>query len=39
MHELQTKNAKEIDNFMRRQKFSNRELYNWIQGELTGLYF
>jgi hypothetical protein len=39
MHELQIKNTNEMDNFMRRQKFSNRDLYDWMQGELTNLYF
>ncbi|MEX8518445.1 MAG: neuraminidase-like domain-containing protein [Leptothrix sp. (in: b-proteobacteria)] len=37
-HDKQAANAQEADEFMR-SKFSNQELYNWMSGQLSGLYF
>ncbi|MBI3187377.1 MAG: hypothetical protein HYZ31_05815, partial [Gammaproteobacteria bacterium] len=37
-HDLQTENAREVDSFMR-SKFTNRELYNWMVGQLSAVYF
>jgi Tc toxin complex TcA C-terminal TcB-binding domain/Neuraminidase-like domain/Salmonella virulence plasmid 28.1kDa A protein len=38
-HDLQIENAKEVDEYMRYQKFTNQELYSWMVGELSGTYF
>lgn len=38
-HELQTENANEIDEYMRHRKFTNQELYSWMVGKLSGIYF
>jgi len=38
-HDLQIENAKEVDEYMRGQKFTNRELYSWMVGQLSGIYF
>ncbi len=37
-HELQIENAKKTDEFMR-SKFTNVELYNWMIGQITSVYF
>ncbi len=37
-HDLQAANAKEVDTFMR-EKFTNQELYDWMVGQISGLYF
>ncbi len=37
-HELQIENAKKSDEFMR-SKFTNKELYNWMIGQISGVYF
>ena len=37
-HEQQIKNADEIDEFMR-DKFTNQELYSWMKGQISNVYF
>ena len=37
-HDLQTDHAKEVDGHLR-SKYTNQELYGWMQGQLAGLYF
>jgi receptor-binding and translocation channel-forming TcA subunit of Tc toxin/ABC toxin-like protein/neuraminidase-like protein/PA14 domain-containing protein/virulence plasmid A protein len=37
-HDLQTENTKKVDEFMH-EKFTNQELYDWMVGQLSGLYF
>jgi hypothetical protein len=37
-HDLQVENAREADEFMR-SKFTNRELYDWMVGQISGIYF
>ena len=37
-HDLQVEQSKAADRFMR-EKFSNRELYDWMVGQLSTLYF
>jgi hypothetical protein len=37
-HELQLEQSTETDRFLR-DKFSNRELYDWMLGQLSALYF
>ena len=37
-HDRQTDNAKAIDEHLR-SKYTNTELYSWMQGQLSGLYF
>ena len=37
-HDLQVENAQEVDEFMR-SKFTNRELYDWMVGQISGIYF
>ncbi len=37
-HELQIENAKKTDDFMR-SKFTNKELYDWMIGQISGVYF
>ncbi|MEJ7829788.1 MAG: hypothetical protein WKF91_16380, partial [Segetibacter sp.] len=36
--ELQIENAKSVDEFMK-NKFTNRELYDWMMGQVSGVYF
>ena len=37
-HELQIENAKKTDDFMR-SKFTNKELYEWMIGQISSVYF
>lgn len=37
-HDLQVENAKEMDAFMH-DKFTNRELYDWMVSQISGIYF
>jgi len=37
-HDLQIENAKKTDEFMR-SKYTNLELYNWMQGQISAVYF
>ncbi|MCS3795319.1 neuraminidase-like domain-containing protein [Niastella sp. OAS944] len=37
-HELQIDNAKKTDDFMR-SKFTNKELYDWMLAQISGVYF
>jgi Tc toxin complex TcA C-terminal TcB-binding domain/Neuraminidase-like domain/Salmonella virulence plasmid 28.1kDa A protein len=37
-HDLQVENAHEMEAFMR-DKFTNRELYDWMVGQISGIYF
>lgn len=37
-HELQIDNAKKTDDFMR-SKFTNKELYDWMTGQISSVYF
>jgi hypothetical protein len=37
-HDLQTENAQEVADFMR-QKFTNQELYGWMVGQISTVYF
>ncbi|HBL27650.1 MAG TPA: hypothetical protein DD490_12505 [Acidobacteria bacterium] len=37
-HDLQVENAREMDAAMR-EKFTNRELYAWMVGQISGIYF
>ncbi|MDR4484578.1 MAG: neuraminidase-like domain-containing protein [Nitrospirales bacterium] len=37
-HEKQIENSKQIDEFMR-EKFTNQQLYDWMVGQLSGVYF
>lgn len=37
-HELQIENAKKTSDFMH-SKFTNKELYNWMVGQISSLYF
>jgi len=37
-HDLQVENSREVDEFMR-SKFTNRELYDWMVGQISGIYF
>lgn len=37
-HDLQAENARSVDEFMH-SKYSNRELYNWMSGQLSNLHF
>jgi hypothetical protein len=37
-HDLQVQNTTEVDEFMR-SKFTNRELYDWMVGQISGIYF
>jgi len=37
-HELQIDNAKKTDEFMR-SKFTNKELYDWMIGQISSVYF
>jgi len=38
-HDLQTENAEEVDEYLRSRKFTSQELYAWMVGRLSGLYF
>ncbi|HVE74606.1 MAG TPA: hypothetical protein VNA30_05890 [Mycobacteriales bacterium] len=38
-HDLQVENAKEVDEYLRSRKFTSQELYGWMVGRLSGLYF
>ncbi len=38
-HELQIENAKEVDEYLRDRKFTNQELYNWMVGKISSIYF
>src|SRR5690606_6430473 len=37
-HELQVENAKKTDEFMR-SKYTNKELYDWMVGQISSVYF
>lgn len=37
-HELQIENAQKTDDFMR-SKFTNKELYDWMIGQISAVYF
>ncbi|HSH82281.1 MAG TPA: hypothetical protein VLA19_27450 [Herpetosiphonaceae bacterium] len=37
-HDLQVENAKQADEFLR-TKFTNRELYDWMVAQVSGIYF
>jgi peptidoglycan hydrolase-like protein with peptidoglycan-binding domain len=37
-HRKQMENALEVEEFMR-QKYTNRELYSWMVGQMSGVYF
>ena len=37
-HDLQVQNTREVDEFLR-SKFTNRELYDWMVGQISGIYF
>jgi hypothetical protein len=37
-HDLQAENAKEMDTYMR-NKFTNKQLYNWMVSQISALYF
>lgn len=37
-HDLQVENAKEVDEYMQ-NKFTNRELYDWMVGQIAAVYF
>lgn len=37
-HKVQIENAVEIDTFLK-EKFSNKELYTWMQGEISKIYY
>lgn len=37
-HDTQIENAKAVDDFMR-DKFTNRELYDWMVGQVSAIYF
>ena len=38
-HELQIENSKEVDAWMRNNKFTNQQLYSWMVSQLSTLYF
>ena len=38
-HKVQIEQSKTIDDFIKVQKFSNEELYLWMQGELSKVYY
>ena len=38
-HDSQIENAKEVDEYMRNRKFTNQELYSWMVGKISGIYF
>ena len=37
-HDVQIENAKQVDEFMR-GKFTNRDLYDWMVSQISGIYF
>lgn len=37
-HDLQTENAKKVDEFMR-SKYTNKDLYTWMIGQVSSVYF
>jgi hypothetical protein len=37
-HDRQTEQSKAVDEYLR-SKYTNQELYGWLQGQLSGLYF
>ncbi|CAG0965029.1 hypothetical protein ANRL2_01192, partial [Anaerolineae bacterium] len=37
-HDQQSKNTQEVDEFMR-DKFSNKQLYSWMVGQISSVYF
>ena len=37
-HDLQVKNTQEVDEYLR-DKYTNQELYDWMVGQISGLYF
>lgn len=39
IQQRQIEQSQEIDRFLREQKFTNDELYKWMQGELSKLYY
>jgi hypothetical protein len=38
-HKKQIKNAEDMDKFMRREKYTNQELYQWMVNQISGVYF
>jgi hypothetical protein len=38
-HKKQIENAQEIDIFIREMKFTNKDLYTWMQGEISKIYY
>jgi hypothetical protein len=38
-HQAQTDHTRDIDDYMRQQKFSGESLYGWMESQLSGLYF
>ncbi len=38
-HDLQIEQSSEVDAYLRDQKFTNQQLYGWIVGKLSGIYF
>jgi len=38
-HDLQVENARSVDDYMRREKFTNRELYDWMVSQISRFYF
>lgn len=38
-HKVQIENSHAIDTFLKEQKFSNEELYLWMQGEISKTYY
>ena len=37
-HDLQVENAREVEEFMR-DKYTNQELYGWMVGQISAIYF
>jgi len=38
-HDLQIQNAKDVDDYLRNQKFTNVDLYDWMVGQISAVYF
>jgi len=38
-HKIQIENAKAIDTFLQEEKFANEDLYLWMQGEISKIYY
>jgi Tc toxin complex TcA C-terminal TcB-binding domain len=38
-HDLQIENAREVDAYLQDRKFTNQELYSWMIGKLSSVYF